>query len=188
MDIALIFTWILRWSGYGFQREKLYLNNIKRTIGNIAHLRKVPTNKHICTKLWLYHNIDQERNTLLIRILMVFIYTLFTRKDWDPFTRGCFVPSLIEIDLIALEKNISKFHKCVFAILLLSSLGKAFEQTWNPFTSEYFAPGLVKFAKWLCRRRRKCEKLTTKTTTTTTTKTTDKLNQGSFLEPLAQVS
>ena len=67
IDIALILHESLDDQDMDFKKKhfpfKLYHNNNKRTIGNIAHLRKVPTNKHICTKLWLYHNIDQESNT-----------------------------------------------------------------------------------------------------------------------------
>ena len=40
-----------------------------------------------------------------------------------PITQGCFVPILNEIGPVVLEKKI--FGRCVFAILLLSSL------TWN---------------------------------------------------------
>ena len=76
MNPQMIRIWISKRNVFPF---KLYHNNNKRTIGNIAHLRKVPTNKHICTKLWLYHNNDQERNTLFIRIQMAFIYKKILR-------------------------------------------------------------------------------------------------------------
>ena len=33
-----------------------------------------------------------------------------------PVTQGCFVPSLVEIGSVALEKKIFKFHQCIFAI------------------------------------------------------------------------
>ena len=33
-----------------------------------------------------------------------------------PFTKGCFVPSLVEISPVVREKKIFKFRQCIFAI------------------------------------------------------------------------
>ena len=60
-------------------------------------------------------------------------------KSWIPFTEECFVPSLVKICAVVLEKKILKFCQCIFAILLLSSFekgrGPSFEQLkcpgWN---------------------------------------------------------
>ena len=38
-------------------------------------------------------------------------------QTYIPFTQGCFVPSLVEISSVVLEKKIFKFHQCIFAIL-----------------------------------------------------------------------
>ena len=61
-------------------------------------------------------------------------------------SQGCFVPSLVEIGSVVLEK-IFKFRKCIFPISLLSPLGKrqspSVEQTWIPFTKRWFVPSLV---------------------------------------------
>ena len=66
---------------------------------------------------------------------------------------------------VTLHLNIFKCRQCIFAILLLSSLGKkahpSVEQTWIPFTKEFVVPSSV-----VQEKRRKCEK-------STTTKTTD---------------
>ena len=44
----------------------------------------------------------------------------FMRIEWflnvNPFTQGCFVPNLVEIGLVVLEKKIFKFRQCIFAI------------------------------------------------------------------------
>ena len=62
-----------------------------------------------------------------------------------PFMRACFVPSLGDISLVVLEKQIFKFRKCVYAIWLLSPLGKerglSFEPTWykQTYTFHFFA-------------------------------------------------
>ena len=40
-------------------------------------------------------------------------------QTWVPFTKGCFVSSLVEIGLEVLEKKIIKFCQCIFSILNL---------------------------------------------------------------------
>ena len=69
-------------------------------------------------------------------------------QTWIPFIQGCFVPSLVEIGSVVLEKKIFEFCKCIFTISLLSPLGEgwgpSFEQTWIPFTQGYVVPSLVK--------------------------------------------
>ena len=42
-------------------------------------------------------------------------------QTWIPFTQGCFVPSLVEIGPVVLEKKIFKFHQCIFAICVIIS-------------------------------------------------------------------
>ena len=37
-------------------------------------------------------------------------------QTWILLTQGCFVPSLVEIGSVVLEKKIFKFRKCIFAI------------------------------------------------------------------------
>ena len=62
------------------------------------------------------------------------------------FTQGCFVPKLVEIGSVVLEK-IFKFRQFIFTLLLLSPLekgrGPLFEGTWIPFTQGWFVPSLV---------------------------------------------
>ena len=59
----------------------------------------------------------------------------------------CFVPSLVEIGSVVLEKRFLKFFNVVFAISLLSTLGKgcgpSFEQSWISFSQECFVLSLV---------------------------------------------
>ena len=66
---------------------------------------------------------------------------------WIPVIQGCIVPSLVEIGPLVLEKKIFKFCQCIFAIALLSPLGKGwgplFEQTWVLISQECFVPSLV---------------------------------------------
>ena len=63
-----------------------------------------------------------------------------------PFIKGCFVPSLVEIGQVVLERKIFMFSS-IYTILLLSPLGKrwgpSFEQSWIPFTWGCFVPSLI---------------------------------------------
>ena len=66
---------------------------------------------------------------------------------WIPITHECFVPSLVEIGPLIIEKKIFRFLQFIFAILFLSPLGKRcdplFEQTQIPFTHGCFVSSLV---------------------------------------------
>ena len=68
-------------------------------------------------------------------------------QTWTPFTKGCFVPSSVIICPVVLKKKILKFRQLIFAIYLLSPLGKehgpSFEQIWVPFTERCFELSLV---------------------------------------------
>ena len=68
-------------------------------------------------------------------------------ESLNPLTKGCFVPSLVEIGLVVLKKKIFKCCQCIFAISLSSSLekgwGHSFEQAWVLITQECFVPSLV---------------------------------------------
>jgi hypothetical protein len=57
------------------------------------------------------------------------------------------LPSLIEIDLLLLEKIFKKFH-CIFTLLLLFPLGEgcfSSSENLNPLPQERFVPSLFKF-------------------------------------------
>ena len=71
---------------------------------------------------------------------------LHLKKFESLLPKRCFVPSLVEIGSVVLEKKISKFRHCIFVII--SSWKKtwpyAFEQTWIPITKGFFVPSLVR--------------------------------------------
>ena len=76
-------------------------------------------------------------NTQEENLNFVNVFSLF-RDMWIPITYGCFVPSLIKIRTVVLEKHFYfKFRKCIFVISWLSPLGKgsgpSVEQIWCPF-------------------------------------------------------
>ena len=60
----------------------------------------------------------------------------------------CFVPCLVEIGPVVLEKKIFKFWQCILLFTLLPPFGKgcgpSFEQKWFPFIQGCFVPNLVK--------------------------------------------
>ena len=86
-------------------------------------------------------------------------------QTWIPFTQGCFVPSLVEISLVVLEKKLKMwkvyrrmvklvqvlqkkiFNCCQYILLFHSYLPMkghcpSFEQTWIPSIQGCFVPSL----------------------------------------------
>ena len=94
------------------------------------------------------------------------------------FTQGCFVPSLVEICSVVLEKKIFKFRQGIFTLFrnyLPLAKGGALHLSKLEFPSliDVLCQVLLILAQWLWRRKWKCEKFTIMTTTTTKTTTTD---------------
>ena len=93
-------------------------------------------------------------------------------QTWIAFTQGCFVPSLVEIGPVVLEKKILKFRLCIFTILKLSRFGKgrgpSFEQTWIPFTQGCFVPRLVEIGPVVIEKKMKMWKVYGRTDRQTT--------------------
>ena len=57
-----------------------------------------------------WENTREDLNFLLLRKFFPL------EKGWIQITQGCFVPSLVEISTVVLEKQILKFRHCIFAI------------------------------------------------------------------------
>ena len=78
------------------------------------------------------------------------------QQTWILFTQGCFVPSLVEIGQVVLER-IFKFRQCIFAISQLSPLVKGRVPSLNKFESpsseDAFCQVWLKLAQWFWRRR-----------------------------------
>ena len=90
----------------------------KRPMGHIAHLRK--QFKSMNTYDYIITLIERRKKTLLT------LWELFGssfEQTWIPFIQGCLVQSLVEIGQMVLKK-IYKFRQYIFAISLLSPLGK----------------------------------------------------------------
>ena len=78
------------------------------------------------------------------------------QQTWILFTQGCFVPSLVEIGQVVLERMF-KFRQCIFAISQLSPLVKGRVPSLNKFESpsseDAFCQVWLKLAQWFWRRR-----------------------------------
>ena len=81
-------------------------------------------------------------------------------QAWIPFTLGCFVPNLVEIGHVVLEKNIfiflyiSSMYFCYFVIISSWKMrGPLFEQTWIPFTQGCIVPRLVEIGQVVLEKR-----------------------------------
>ena len=77
---------------------------------------------------------------------------LHLKTNWIPFTRECFVPSLVEIGLVVLENKILKLRLCIFAISLLSPLwkgrGPSFEEIESPLSKDALYQVWLKLTHW----------------------------------------
>ena len=62
----------------------------------------------------IYFNVDLEKKKTII----IFIRTNGSsyKQTWIPIIQGCFVPSLVEIGPVFLEKRIFKFCQCIYTI------------------------------------------------------------------------
>ena len=103
-------TWQFFYEDAKVRQWKIYVYN--ETGGLWATLLtwgRVPFTRHICAKLWLYHDWLSKRNPTIISFLKM-MWSIIV-KTLLPFTQGCFVSSLIEIGPMVLEK-ILKFRQC----------------------------------------------------------------------------
>ena len=99
------------------------------------------------------------------KTLREFIGSSF-EQAWIPFTQRCFVPKLVEIGPVVLEKKISKFRKCVFSLFhnyLPLQRGRSLHlnKLESPSPKNALCQVWMKLAQWFWRRRWKCESLQT---------------------------
>ena len=115
----------------------------KRPMGHIAHLRKQ-------THFIIVMLIKRRKKNQLWKLNCSSF-----KQTWIPFTKGCFLPNLVEIGPAVLEKKIFKFRQCILTISWSSPLGKglglSFEQTWFLITQWGIVPSL-KLAEGFWRR------------------------------------
>ena len=128
----------------------LYIEN-RMVLINLHHLRM------LCTKFgWNWPSYSWVEDFKISSMFFLLFTIIFPRKSvWsfilrklNPFTQGCCVALLVKIGPLVLErKNIIKVRQCIFAIYLLSPLGKghglSFVQNWIHFTQGWLVLSLV---------------------------------------------
>ena len=86
-------------------------------------------------------NVDEDRERKKIISFLRIKWSWFV-ITWIPFTKRCFVPSLVETYPAVQEKMIFRFRRCIFAISLDHlPLGRAWpfkKTTWIAFTQRCF--------------------------------------------------
>ena len=91
------------------------------------------------------------------------------KKTWIPFTQECFVPSLVEIGPVVLEKKIFKFRQCIFAICVIISPWKRagalhLNKLESPSPKDALCQVWLKLAQWFRTRRWKSKRFTDRRT------------------------
>ena len=120
-------------------------------MGHIAHLRKQ------FKSLNKYDYIITLIQRIMKKTLWEFIGYSF-EQTWIPFTQGCFVPRLVEIGPMVLEKKILKIRECVFSLFHnYLPLEKGGALHLNKFESPPPKDALcqvwLKLTQWFWRRR-----------------------------------
>ena len=124
----------------------------------VPYLNKLasPSPKGTLCQVWLklalwrrrFLNVVNVFSVLSNYLPLVKVIAFRVNKPESPFTQRCSVPaSFVEIGPVVLKKILYIFHKCIFAISLLSLLekgrGPSFEKFWVPFTQGCLVPSLV---------------------------------------------
>ena len=113
MQIAILFQSVsnLKIKNSQLRLHHLLHNIIDKQEAHGPH-RSPEKTVQIIKQIWLYHNVDSENKE---KKLWEFIGSSFG-QTWITFTQGCFVPRLVEIGPVVLEKKIFKFQQCIFTI------------------------------------------------------------------------
>ena len=110
----------------------LFRNYLPLEKGRALHLNKLesPYPRMLCAKFgwkWL-SGFGEEYFWILSVYFHYFVIVCLGNSRgpfiWIPFIQGCFVPSLVEIGSVVLERKIFNFCQCILAISQLSPLGK----------------------------------------------------------------
>ena len=118
----------------------LFRNYLPLEKGGAIHLKKndYPSVKDDFCQVWL--KLAQwfwsRRFINFVNVFFLFRnYLPLEKGTCVPFTKGCFVLSLVEIGPIVLEKKIFKFRQCK---LLTPSLKDALCQVWMKLTQRFW--------------------------------------------------
>ena len=114
----------------------LFRNYLPLDKGGVLHLKNLTAlrSRMICAKFgWNWPSDSREEDFFLFfNVFSQFRnYPPFGKRrspsfeqTWIPYTKGCFVLSLVEIGPVVLEKKILKIRQCIFRFSYLSPLRK----------------------------------------------------------------
>ena len=151
-------------------------------MGHNAHLRKILENQ--LTQMIIIMWIKRKKPSL---------FTLWELNGSSfkgtgiPFTQVSFVPSLVEIGPVFIDKIFFlSMYLCYFIIISpWKKGGSSFEQIWIPFTQGYFVPSLVEIDPVVLEKKMKIWKVYANDYDD---EQTINFDRKSLLEPSAQVS
>ena len=95
---------------------------------------------------WVYRLCRLGEEKTIFSFLRI-VWSLFV-KPWVSFTWGCFVPSLVEIGSLSIEKKIFKFCQCIFI-----SPWKHLNKLESFLPKDALSQAWFKLAQWFWRRR-----------------------------------
>ena len=147
----------------------------------VVHLYNWYTNIQKCyLKLFNYIEVKHSKSICcfiminIFNIILHFRYYLPLEKGgpfiwtWIPSTQGCFVPGLVEIGPVVLEKNINIFNIILhFRSYLPLEKGVAIHlnKLESPPPKAALCQVWLKLIQWFWRRRLKCERFTDRRST-----------------------
>ena len=124
------------------------------------------SSKDACTKIdWKWLSGSGEEDFLILSMYFRYFIIIshwkrvvpFIWKKLNPFSQGCFLPSLVEIDSVVLEKKIFKFCQCIFSIknYLPWEKGGALHlnKLESPSPKDALCQVWLKLAQWFWRKR-----------------------------------
>ena len=179
------FTWNMFQEVYGPHRYKHLRKFFRNKLSLFIKLKSSLPKDAFCKVGWNWPSGSGEEDYKISSIspLGERKCPLF-EKTWIPFSQGFFVSGLVEIGPVVLEKKIFQFRPCIFAISLLSPLGKGwgppFELTLIPITQKCFVPSLVEIGRVVLEKKMKMWKVYRQTDSgregrTTVSRQTEKL-------------
>ena len=119
-------------------------------MGHIAHLRNQFKSKNMTVS---YHWLEENTHSF-VRIEWILFFILPNLKI--PFTKGCFMPRLIEIGPVILERKIFKFCPSILLfrcnLPLEKPMALGLNKSESPSPKDALSQVWLKLVKWFWRR------------------------------------
>ena len=98
MNVNKTLLWQFFYEDAKVRQWKIYVYNETGGLwSTLLTWGRVPFTRHICAKLWLYHDWFSKKKPTIISFLKMMCSIIV--KTLLPFTHGCFVSSLVKIGL-----------------------------------------------------------------------------------------